>query len=110
MLVSLKISEPGTRQFHAEPMSHIHIERSHHLDRARLRRRIEELADQLEAEYRYSYQWHDHKITFQRTGAKGLIELEDDRIVIDIKLGGLLRPLTRKVETTINEYLDKHLA
>ena len=110
MLVSLTTSESTSEQCHKDLMSHIHIERIHHLDRTRLRQRIEVLADQLEKEYKTGYQWHDHKITLQRTGARGYIELEDEIVVIDIKLGGLMRPLTKKMESMINEYLDKHLA
>ena len=91
-------------------MSHIHIERPHQLNKARLRRQVEELADKLEQEFEYNSEWHGDRLIFKRTGAQGHIDLEDDRVVVDIKLGVLFRPIAKKVESTVQDYLDKHLS
>lgn len=90
-------------------MSRIHIERSHELGIERAKSEIESIAQGLQSEIGASYQWEGDRLLLHRQGASGTVEVAPDRIILDIHLGLLLRPLKGSIERIISERLDGHL-
>ena len=91
-------------------MAIIHINRTHSLDQAHIREQVQHLADKLASELGAKYQWQGNRLHFERTGAKGNILITEGNVEFELKLGMLLAPLKGKVEKTVTEYLDQHLA
>lgn len=91
-------------------MSHIHIERDHGLGIEQARDRIEAVAAELQEEIGLAWRWEDDLLILERAGASGSVSVEADRIVLDIRLGLLLTALKGKIEHSIEERIDGHLA
>lgn len=91
-------------------MARIHIEREHGLGLAEARRQIDQVAETLRNQLQARFHWEGDRLEFERSGAHGVIEVAEDRVTLDIRLGLLLRPLKGTIERTITEQLDSHLA
>jgi len=91
-------------------MSVIRIVRPHRLDHAHIRAEVEALATELEHKLHARYHWEGDTMRFSRAGASGHIKVDVDSIAIEVKLGLVLAPLRAKVERTVTDYLDRHLA
>jgi putative polyhydroxyalkanoate system protein len=91
-------------------MATINVKRQHQLDRKRLRKEVEHLAQKLSNDLSVDYQWEDDRLVFKRTGANGFIQIGKDELEIEIKLNLVLTPLKGTIEKNITEYLDEHLA
>jgi len=90
-------------------MSQIHIERTHELGIEEARRQVDAVALALESELHARCCWEGDRLTFERTGCSGAVEVGADRITLDIRLGLLLAPLKGTIERTITEQLDARL-
>lgn len=91
-------------------MSRIYIQRQHELDGKTVRRRAEALAKQLQSEYGGHFRWEGDTVHYSYSGGiDARMTLQDDDILVDVKLGVLMLllkgPLTREIE----RYLDEHL-
>ncbi|WP_027896671.1 polyhydroxyalkanoic acid system family protein [Zestomonas thermotolerans] len=91
-------------------MSRIHVERPHSLGRAAARAKAEQLAERLAREYEVSYRWRGDTLEFRRSGADGRIEVGEDRVRVEIKLGLLLSALSGSIQREIERALDERLA
>jgi putative polyhydroxyalkanoate system protein len=91
-------------------MATIHFKRNHSLDHKHIRKEVEHLAEKLSYELSIDYQWKDDRLVFERTGAKGFIQISKDDVEIEIKLNLLLTPLKGSIEKSITSYLDERLA
>ena len=91
-------------------MATIHIKRTHKLDQEHIHQEVQNLADKLADDLGVTCQWQGDRLHFERSGAKGNIQIGVDYLEFEIKLGMLLAPLKGKVEKTVTEYLDEHLA
>lgn len=91
-------------------MSTIHIVKQHQLERNAIRNEVDKFADKLATELSADYSWEGDRLVFKRSGANGYLDIGDNELEINIKLGMLLRPLKSTIESKINGYLDKALA
>jgi putative polyhydroxyalkanoate system protein len=91
-------------------VSVVRIVRPHRLDHAHIRAEVEALATELEHKLHARCHWDGDTLRFSRAGASGHIEVGKDSIAIEVKLGMVLAPLRAKVERTVTDYLDRHLA
>lgn len=91
-------------------MATIHFKRKHQLDHKHVRKEVEQLAQKLGNELSVDYAWENDRLVFERTGAKGYIEIGKNELEIQIKLGLLFTPLKGTIERTITTYLDERLA
>jgi putative polyhydroxyalkanoate system protein len=91
-------------------MATIHVTRNHNLDRKHIRKEVENLAEKLKDELSINYQWDKDRLVFERTGAKGFIQISKDDLEIEIKLNLVLTPLKGTIEKSITSYLDERLA
>ena len=87
-------------------MSNIHIRRRHQLPRAELRKRVEHLAEDLKSKLNADYAWKGDSLRFKRSGASGSIDIAEDAIELNIKLGMMLTPMKGKIEESIKKNLD----
>jgi putative polyhydroxyalkanoate system protein len=87
-------------------MSNIHIKRRHRVPRDELRKRVERLAQDLKAKLNADYAWKGDSLRFKRSGASGSIDIAEDAIELNIKLGLMLSPMKGKIEESIKKNLD----
>lgn len=90
-------------------MSRINIQRPHSLGRETARARAEQLAERLASEYHLSYRWAGDSLEFKRSGASGRIEVGDDCVEIELKLGLLLSAMGGSIKREIERTLDASL-
>ena len=88
-------------------MALIHIEREHHLTREQARAKVEEFAQNLQDEFKIKHAWDGDVMRFKRSGAAGMIAVDDKTVDVKIKLGIALRPMRGKIEKAIHKSLDK---
>jgi putative polyhydroxyalkanoate system protein len=90
-------------------MASIHVERNHTLGIDSARERVETIARHLEQKLSIDHRWKGDTLHFSRAGATGSIDVRDDRIVLDVKLGLALGLMKGTIEETIHEELDRAL-
>ncbi|CAD5105765.1 polyhydroxyalkanoic acid system family protein [Zestomonas carbonaria] len=90
-------------------MSRISVERPHSLGRAAAREKAEQLAERLAREYDVRYRWSGDTLEFKRSGADGRIEVGDDSVRVELKLGLLLSALSGSIKREIEKTLDEKL-
>jgi len=90
-------------------MAKIHVKKNHHLDKAHIRQQVQKLAEKLGEEFSVDYTWQDDRLVFERTGAKGHIEVSQNEVEVVIQLGLLFTPLKGTIEKTVTDYLDENL-
>ena len=92
-------------------MSRIYIQRDHELDSRTLRKRAESLARQLQREFGGNYRWEGNTVHYNYSGGiDARLTLQDEDILVDVKLGVLMLMLKTRLQQEIEGYLDKHLA
>ena len=90
-------------------MSRICIKRSHGLGRSVARERAQALAERLASQYDVKYAWSGDRLEFKRSGAQGSIDVKDDQVQVELKLGLLLSALGSSIQREIETTLDKSL-
>ncbi len=87
------------------------ISRSHHMDKAASRRRVEEVVASLGQSYRFSYQWDGDRLRFGHLALKGYIEIADHQVRVFVRKSRLLPvsedSIRSEVEATLEQYLSK---
>jgi putative polyhydroxyalkanoate system protein len=92
-------------------MSRIYIQRDHELDGRTLRKRAESLARQLQREFGGNYRWEGNTVHYNYSGGiDARLTLQDEDILVDVKLGVLMLMLKKRLQQEIEVYLDQHLA
>ena len=92
-------------------MSRIYIQREHELDGGTLRKRAERLAKQLQSEFGGNYRWEGNTVHYNYSGGiDARLTLQENDILVDVKLGVLMLMLKKRLQAEIERYLDKHLA
>ena len=91
-------------------MSRIHVERPHCRGREAAREKAQKLAEKLAREHGVSYEWQGDVLTFKRSGVDGRIEVGEDRVAVEVKLGLLLSAMGGMLKGEIERALDKALA
>ena len=91
-------------------MASIKITRNHSLAHDDVVKAVQKLADELSEKLDADYDWEGDNLSFKRSGASGKISIGKQDLEVDIKLSMLLTPLKGKIEQTVNDYLDEHLA
>ena len=91
-------------------MSIIHIKQQHSLGREETRQKVEEIAKGLKKEYKMNYAWKGDQLLFKRSGASGFLGLGEGVVEVKIKLGLVLAPLKKKIETAIKKNMAEELS
>ena len=90
-------------------MSRINIHRSHQLGLVAAKARAEQLAERLAREYDVSYRWSGDALEFKRSGADGRIDVSEESVEVELRLGLLLSALGGRIKSEIERTLDKSL-
>lgn len=90
-------------------MAKISIHREHALGLETARIKVEDIAKQLKEKLDADYSWDGDTLNFKRAGASGHINVTDESMDLEIKLGLALTPLKGMIEKTILENLDQAL-
>ena len=87
-------------------MADIHIQRSHELGHTKARAAAEKIALHLQEKYQLNYRWEENFVQFKRTGVSGHMEVTDNEVMLQVRLGFLLTPLKHQIEREIHRYID----
>jgi putative polyhydroxyalkanoate system protein len=90
-------------------MSQISVERKHSLGRDVAKQKAELLVEKLVSKYDVKAQWRGDTVEVKRSGANGVISIDDDTIRVDLKLGMMLSMMSGTIESEIERVLDKAL-
>jgi putative polyhydroxyalkanoate system protein len=90
-------------------MAVIRVKRRHKLGAREARATVDKIAQKLRKELDADCRWVGSSLQFKRSGASGHIDVNEDDLEINIKLGMVLSPLKRKIEKSIEEEIDQHL-
>ena len=88
-------------------MAKIHIIRKHDLGQTEARKRVEKIARSLENKLEAKIFWKGNTLNFKRSGATGTLDVGENHIDCNVKLGMLLTPLKSTIETALNDTIDK---
>ncbi|MBK5000850.1 polyhydroxyalkanoic acid system protein [Pseudomonas sp. S31] len=91
-------------------MTQISVERKHSLGRDAARAKAEALVDKLAREYDLKATWNGDRVDVARSGASGSVQIFDDSIRVDLKLGMMLSIMGSSIKSEIERALDKALA
>ena len=91
-------------------MTQISVERKHSLGRDAARAKAEALVDKLTREYGLEANWQGDRVEVSRSGAKGSVEIGDDLIRVQLKLGMMMSMMSGTIKGEIERALDKALA
>lgn len=86
-------------------MSDIDIHAYHTMDHEHARRAADELSRDLAQKFDIRYQWDGDVIHFQRQGVQGRIEVAEQEILIQARLGLMLALLRGPIESEVRRYL-----
>ena len=91
-------------------MANIKIRRQHHLGRDVARQKVSEIAASLQDKLNAKWVWNGDSLRFQRSGASGSVDVGDDFVEFNVKLGMLLSPMKGAIENAIQQKVDKELS
>lgn len=86
------------------------IKREHSLGREEARRRVDEIAADVGGRFNLRSEWADDSLQVKGTGVNGAINVGDEDIEVDVKLGFSLMLLESSIRSAIEDAMDKHLA
>jgi putative polyhydroxyalkanoate system protein len=89
-------------------MADIRVERSHALGKEAALRAALRVAERMKEKAQVDYRVQGDVIEFERTGAKGRLSVTEDRVVAEVKLGLMLKPMRGLVEGKIEEYFTRY--
>ena len=86
------------------------INRNHNLGLNEARKRVEGIAESLTSKFGLSSSWEGNALKITGSGVNGRIDVADQSVNVDVKLGFALMMLESTIRTSIEEAMDKHLA
>lgn len=85
------------------------IRRSHEFGIEEARRRIDEVAADLEQRFSLTTQWQGDNLAISGTGIKGQVTVTDQTVELNLKLGFALAIMEGPIRSAIEQNLDDHL-
>jgi putative polyhydroxyalkanoate system protein len=89
-------------------MADIRVERNHAIGKEAALAAALRVAERMKEKAHVNYRVVGDVIEFERTGAKGRLSVEPDRVVAEITLGMLLKPMRGVIEGKIDEYFTRY--
>ena len=91
-------------------MSDIRIKKRHGMAFDEAKRRIEDVAEDLSRRLGIGYRASGEDLKFAGKGVKGTISLDTEYVLLEAKLGMMLKLMRPSLEDVINRKLDEYLA
>ena len=89
-------------------MADIRVERAHSLGKEAALAAALRVAERMKEKAQVNYRGLGDAIEFERSGAKGRLTVGSDRVVAEVTLGLLFKPMRRMVEGKIEEYFQRY--
>jgi putative polyhydroxyalkanoate system protein len=86
----------------------IHLERTHHLDKAAAREQVAEVVEEIAPLIKAKYHWEGDRLTFRGRGVRGAIEVDDEAVRVEVVRSPLLPVSERWLRARIEERLEAH--
>ncbi|WP_457653598.1 polyhydroxyalkanoic acid system family protein [Rhodocaloribacter sp.] len=86
----------------------IHLERTHHLDKAAARAQVAEVVEEIAPLIKAKYHWEGDRLAFRGRGVRGAIEVDDDAVRVEVVRSPLLPVSERWLRDRIGERLAAH--
>ena len=80
-------------------MAHINVERTHTLGLEVARVKARDVVAKLESQYGLKPQWSGDKVAFKRSGVDGVLEISENTVKVDVKLGMLMSAMSGMIKT-----------
>jgi putative polyhydroxyalkanoate system protein len=93
---------------YAGGMADIRVEKAHTLGREAALQAALRVAERMKEKAQVEFRVAGDVIEFERTGAKGRLTVTDDRVVAEVKLGLMLKPMRGLVESKIEDYFTRY--
>ena len=87
----------------------IRIVRDHSLGLAEAKLRVDRIRVDVETKFGLSSSWEDNKLTFSGSGVQGKIDVNEDGLVVDVRLGFAMIMLEPAIKSHISSAIDEHL-
>ncbi|MEY4579757.1 MAG: hypothetical protein RL701_4460 [Pseudomonadota bacterium] len=89
-------------------MADIRVERTHALGKEAALAAALRVAERMKDKASVTYRVLGDVIEFERTGAKGRLTIAADRVVAEVTIGMLLKPMRGLIESKIDEYFTRY--
>jgi len=89
-------------------MSVIRYAKRHSLGKEKAREIARKITSDFDGKLPVEYRWEGDRLLFERGGVRGVIEVTDEAIEVEVKLGLIYRPLKGQIERHLREFLDAH--
>jgi putative polyhydroxyalkanoate system protein len=91
-------------------MPDIRVERAHNIGKEAALAAALRVAERMKEKAQVSYRVDGDAIEFERTGAKGRIVVGADKVVAEITLGFLMKPMRGLIEDKIEQYFTRYFS
>lgn len=91
-------------------MARIQIKQEFTMPRKELRKEVERLAETMHDQFSLDCNWQSKNcLNFQRTGAKGQIDIGKNDFELNAELGMLMSAFKGNIEEAIRSFIDEHV-
>jgi putative polyhydroxyalkanoate system protein len=88
-------------------MAAIEIKRTHSLELAKAKKKVQKVADHIAKKFDVSCDWSGNTLNFNRSGVDGHIKVNAKSVHVFAELGFFLSALKSPIEHEIERYLDE---
>ncbi len=91
-------------------MPKIFVEHPHNMEIDKVREKMDNALQSLAEKYDINVTWkNEREVTLKRTGLKGMAEVKDSSVLVDLDLSFVLSPVKGKIESRLKEKLKEEL-
>ena len=91
-------------------MATIDISRIHNLGVDGAKAKVLEIEPKLDEKFGVTLRWRGYEADLEGKGVSGVVRVADSTLILKVKLGLWLRPLSGKIKSGIEQALDKSFA
>ncbi|MFK7966399.1 MAG: polyhydroxyalkanoic acid system family protein [Burkholderiaceae bacterium] len=91
-------------------MANLKFERAHTMGLDGARGAAERVATEMADNYDFNNEWQGNVLHFKRSGVKGTLSIEDERIELNAKLGVLLAAFAPKIQAQLDQNFDQYFS
>jgi putative polyhydroxyalkanoate system protein len=84
------------------------IRRKHGKTRSEARIAAEHMASELEEEFDLSFTWDGEVMHFKRPGLSGELTLDNQEVILNVRLGFFLSALKPSIESEVHRFFDEN--
>ena len=90
-------------------MAGFRVSRQYTKPREEVRAHAEELAEELEDRFGITARWQGDTVTMSGHGVDGQLEIDDEAVHVNVRLGLMAAMFERPIRKVIDEYLDHYV-